>query len=387
MQNNRLHGAYQQHQNNMYVPNNPLLASQYNQNNSNNLNNPNNQMARMQMMQVQQQMQKVKQMQQLKQIEKRNEIDQKYDLKKIKDLVITSEKIQKKNNVEIEKKLKEKQRDFLTERTKLWKARTNVPYKNILKSAKILKDDDYKKKFKDNKELIIHKVTDADKNVIALDNEFCKYKGNIETHNSELKSEYSLSKEAEHLKEFEYHHKYQFKLKFTPSDHNDLKIDNIEYYKNEQKKMEDGKQKLDDLIDSLVSHGLLPDEEIKKLENNETVDIDLSKVDLNGKTELEEQYEKIKEGLKADGMADGTISLTIEKRNISPTLSDKIDNQVVPEINKKVPVVTTVTPSSVKIINKNVVKKQIGKVIEPVKPTSNIGIAKKGIKSIKITKS
>ena len=123
-------------------------------------------------------------------------------------------------------------------------------------------------------ELIVHKVTDADKLEERLLKEFVELSETIEKHDHELKAVYSLSEKMNHKKKFYYVHvnKYE-KIKYDPADFNDMKNDKIEIYKKEQEKIDKGKKKIDDIIEDLVYKGMLTQEDVDEL-NKQKDDVD-----------------------------------------------------------------------------------------------------------------
>ena len=260
-------------QNNSLLQQNPMFRDNMNYNNS-------QQLQMMQMMQVKQ-MQRIKELQKIKQIERLNELENSLDKEKIRESVIKPLKIEKKNNMDdIIKNAKEKwgfdiskkksnknpyndindqfQNKLETQKNTLQKQRTNLPYKNIIKNIK-KNDQHYEKHYKKfvdkplkgkvgtkeikkaQKQLLVHKVTDADKE--GVEEEFDDLKQNLETHDDELKVIYSTSKEVEHKKKFEYNHKSKYRIKYNPDDHEDMKKDKINILKREQKKWKKIKRK------------------------------------------------------------------------------------------------------------------------------------------------
>ncbi|CAH6421800.1 Hypothetical protein KVN_LOCUS487 [uncultured virus] len=250
--NNKLINSYQNYNvPNMTMQNNALLKNNpYFQNNNNS-----NQMQQIQMMQAAQ-IKKLKEIQQIKQLEKLNDLEQNLDKEKIKESLIKTINI-KEDNKQIYEKLKELEQNYELDLTQFWAKRTNQPYKNILK------EEDYKKDFKSKEDLIIHRVTNADK--LGIDDKYEEYKDKIKKQDNELKIIYSTSKLAEHKQKFEYNYKYGYKEQYNPSDHNDLKNDRINYLKKEQLKLEENKGKLENIIESLINEGMFDREEIQKL--------------------------------------------------------------------------------------------------------------------------
>lgn len=257
---NRLLNGYNMLQNNQnqFMNNNPFLV-----NNINNLN----------MLQNQQNanMQKIREMQQIKQIEKINQLES-VDNEKIRESVIKPIKIEISNQEKerIKQELRQLESNYKVNKEntneqlqKLWKERTNQPYKNIIKN------EDYKKNIKNRDDLIVHRVTLLDKDGKVAEKNYTDLKNKIETHDKELKVIYSTDHKNEHLKDFEYKQIYKYRMKFDPKDHDKLKVDQIKYYKNEQKKLEENKKKYDDLIDSLVNEGIFDENELKSLKTEQ----------------------------------------------------------------------------------------------------------------------
>lgn len=244
------------YQNNNLLMNNPMLQQQqYMQ-----------QQQMQQQNQYMQQMQQIQQMQRMKQMEKLNEIDVSMDKEKIKESLIKPIKIEKskQEKAELEKKWKEtennyydnsgKGKDFGTEVKQYWAKRTNQPYKNIMKN------EDYTKKISSDKDLIVHRVTNKDKE--GVEEGFLDLQDKLEKHNDELKVIYSVSKKNEHKKKFEYNHVYKYRVQHEGKDHDEMKDDRIKYYKAQQKKEEAGKKKLDILLDTLVSDGIFDKDDL-----------------------------------------------------------------------------------------------------------------------------
>ena len=114
-----------------------------------------------------------------------------------------------------------------------WKHRTNEPYKNILK------DLDYKKEIKTSTDLIVHKVTEKDKN--GLQDDYNVLKTKLDVQNGEIKNTYSMDKQTHHRKIFEIENKYKFRV-FTTSD---ITENSKEYFKNEKQVNENNKITID----------------------------------------------------------------------------------------------------------------------------------------------
>jgi hypothetical protein len=261
--NNRLINGYQNfnqnnipYQNNMLLQNNPMFV---------------NNIQQMQMLQMQQ-MQKIKEMQQIRQIEKINEIETKMDKEKIKESIIRPIKIEKSKDEKrkLEHKWKDAEKNYLDNSGKeygpeikqYWKNRTNQPYKNILKN------ENYSKNFKSKDDLIVHKVTNKDKE--GVEEGYVNLQNKIETHDKELKVIYSTNNKNEHKKKFDYNHVYKYRVQYDPKSHDKLKDDKIKYYKELQKKEEEGKQKMDAILETLVSDGIFDKDEINSININKS---------------------------------------------------------------------------------------------------------------------
>ena len=199
----------------------------------------------------------------IKKITKLNNIDQIYNKDELKKLIINSEKIEKPNiNIQnlVDNKKLENTKDF----DDSIKKRINQPYKGIIK------DFNYDKKIKNESDLIIHKVTVEDKKFFIKD--MGVFQNKIETQNKEIKDIYSMDKETQHKKDFEYQHKYKYRSNLDNGTESDLRVDRIEFYKKEQEKMEDSKKKIDDILINLIDSGVLS-------ENLETINYDKIDVD------------------------------------------------------------------------------------------------------------
>lgn len=176
-----------------------------------------------------------------------------YNINDVKNILIKPLSIDKVNPEEIKRKHFEAEREFTPTLTEYWTKRHNQPYKNILKN------EDYKKNFKQKEDLIVHKVTQKDKEGVEEDlDKLIKTK---EEHDGELKVIYSSSAELSNKKKFEYENKSKYRIKYDPKNNIELKEDNLEYYKEEQQKLEQDKQKYDDILETLLSQGIINEED------------------------------------------------------------------------------------------------------------------------------
>jgi hypothetical protein len=240
-----------------------------------------------------QQINRLKGLQQIKQLEKYNELDKFVDKDRVKESVITSIKIVKPSVNEINNGLALVTKEFNSTLQQYWNGRTNQPYKNILKNENYEKIPLRNAKKED---LIVHKVTDADK--IGLLDEFNELIKMLEKHNNELTVIYSTSKELEHKKKFAYHNTNKFNEKYDPADFKKMKKDKVKFYQKEQKKLEADKKRVDDLIEAAMLSGSLSKEDVEELERNQAADENMDDLLKGLKKELGNDYdEKLVKGI------------------------------------------------------------------------------------------
>ena len=343
-QNNLLNGYNNYQKNNVPFQNNNLLRNNPMFQNSMNYNNSTQMKA---MQEMQEKMANLRKLQQIKQNERLNELEKIIDKEKIRETIIKPLKVkeEKIDKNELNNMIVLKNKEFVPERENYWRARTNQPYKNILKNEDYSlffqkKNNDLKKE-----ELIVHKVTDADKLEERLLKEFVELSETIEKHDHELKAIYSLSEKMNHKKKFYYIHvnKYE-KIKYDPADFNDMKHDKIELYKKEQEKIDKGKKKIDDIIEDLVYKGMLTQEDVDELNKQKADDFESSETFANNDNldKLMEQLteEEIKELESNDNISDDYISEKSEKSEIldkkpkAKLIKKDKNNEITEEITK-----------------------------------------------------
>ena len=238
----------------------------------------------------------------LEQIKRAKNIDDMgFDKKQITDLVICPIVVNKTKKAELDEALNEITNNYDVKNNKVlqewWNTRTNQPYKNIIKKdlfnkdfKKYYKEDIFNTNVKDKKELLIHKITDADSDSLLLEAEFELLSNIIEKHDDELKVIYSASKKNKYKKEFEYVQNYRYRLEYNPKNSEELK----DFYKKEQKKINKEKQLIDDVISTLIENDQLTVEELDKL--NSTINKKSSKynnIEDELRKELGDDYEDI----------------------------------------------------------------------------------------------
>ncbi len=185
------------------------------------------------------------------------------DRDKIKEIIIKPIKLEKVNTALFNKTLKEKEDEYKPKLTEWWEKKTNVPYKGILKN------ENNNLKIKDGNDLIIHRVTNKDKDFQEIENKIDEINKQIKTHDGELKIIYSSTKESEHKKKFNYTHVYQYRKPCLNeedeegvNDFDKIKKDRINYYKEQQKQQEKQKVKLDSVLEKLVNDGIFSADEL-----------------------------------------------------------------------------------------------------------------------------
>ena len=197
----------------------------------------------------------------IKKIRKFNNIDQNYNNEDLKNLIIKPEKLEK-PNINDSKLLDEKINQTDYDLKDSIKKRTNKTYKGIIKD----KDFDFSKNIKQSDDLVIYKVNTNDKNQKVFDEKMGVFKTEIDDQNVHINNVYSLDNKNTHKKEFEYQHRYKYRSKINTDD-SDLRIDRIEYYKNEQNKIDNSKKKIDNILLNLIDSGILS-------ENMDSIDYD-----------------------------------------------------------------------------------------------------------------
>ena len=197
----------------------------------------------------------------IKKIRKFNNIDKNYNDEDLKNLIIKPEKLEK-PNINVSKLLDEKINQTDYDLKDSIKKRTNKTYKGIIKD----KDFDFSKNIKQSDDLVIYKVNTNDKNQKVFDEKMGVFKTEIDDQNVHINNVYSLDNKNTHKKEFEYQHRYKYRSKINTDD-SDLRIDRIEYYKNEQNKIDNSKKKIDNILLNLIDSGILS-------ENMDSIDYD-----------------------------------------------------------------------------------------------------------------
>lgn len=245
MQHNKLLNNYTQKSQNNLLQNNQLYM-----NNNNNMH--------------------TQQMQQMYQIKQNQSL---MDKDKLKDIIIKPIKLEKVNQNVFNKNLENAEKEYKPTLEEYWKKKTNVPYKCITKF------DEKTLKIKDDKDLIIHRVTSKDRDAKEIKEKFDEKQELFEKQNGELKVIYSTSKKGEHKKKFDYTHIYQYRKPKTDAtcdsdddqNHDNLKQDRLNYYKEQQKKQEKNKKMLGSVVEVSVAEGVFDDDDFTMLNNKTNI--------------------------------------------------------------------------------------------------------------------
>lgn len=137
--------------------------------------------------------------------------------------------------------------------------RTFEPYKIIIKDKLITKELD---PYKFNDEIIVHKSTKEDADIKKFNEELNNKKNEDEKINKEIKLEFSLDNYSTHKKKFEYKDSFIKNLSYEQQSFDDNKSDYIEFYKNRQKELENGKKLCDQILYTIMKEDIIKKEEL-----------------------------------------------------------------------------------------------------------------------------
>ena len=135
---------------------------------------------------------------------------------------------------------------------------TNAPYKNIIKDRIVNKN------VKDITiaDILVHKVTDADRNAENFDKEIKVKKMEKKQINNELKIEFHIDNYSGHKTKFEYKESFIKNLAYDNKDFNENREDYIEFYRKHQKDAEEGQDMCDKILHDMIDTGLIKPEEL-----------------------------------------------------------------------------------------------------------------------------
>jgi hypothetical protein len=147
-------------------------------------------------------------------------------------------------------------------------SRTNQPYKIIINREEnredpkrllekerlwqSTKDDAMRPNFRD---LIVHTVTDADKDGVIEDHDRENYmRKELDDENRVI---YSESNRTKHKRQFEYKHIYKYRIRIDSKNHIELKDDRVAYYEDQQRKLEADRAQSDALLSMMQENDMI----------------------------------------------------------------------------------------------------------------------------------
>ena len=165
-----------------------------------------------------------------------------------------------KDNIDIEENLQKK----ISQREENIK-RTNIPYKIIIKD-KIITHELNKDEFGDK--IIVHKTTVDDSNIEKFNKELNNKFQEKKKINDELEIEFHIDNYSKHKKNFEYKETFIKNLAFEQNSFDESKHDYIEFYKQKQKEVEEGKKMCDEILRNIDNNNNIIKKEELPTENN-----------------------------------------------------------------------------------------------------------------------
>lgn len=137
--------------------------------------------------------------------------------------------------------------------------RTNAPYKIIIKD-KIITNEIPIDKFE--KEVVVHKVTEKDRDINNFSQELKNKENEIEKIDDEIKVEFHIDNYSNHKKKFEYKETFIKNLAFEQKTFDENKQDYLEFYKQKQKELAEGQKTCDQILHHILDEGIIKKEEL-----------------------------------------------------------------------------------------------------------------------------
>lgn len=166
-----------------------------------------------------------------------------------------------KNSSDIENRYKKLETEYQTRKTgKIIPEKfDNTPYKCIITEESIRK-----REIRDKKDIVVHVVTEKDRDRTDFENKRRDKESKIEQINKELERNYTTDKFEENKKRF--NHKYDLirNCDYLPQTFDTQKEESIDYYKEIQRKEEEKRMKCDDILKTLQEAGVINEEEIPR---------------------------------------------------------------------------------------------------------------------------
>ena len=192
-----------------------------------------------------------------------NKITKKYETDEYKNKIFKTVKIDKpKIDIKAEVIKKKSQLEKVEAEGRL--KRTNHPYKRIIKEF------DYDKKITNEKDLIVFRPDDEDRNVENFMKRQVEYKNEVKKQNEDLEKVYTKDAKDEHCKKFEYTQKYKYVVESNDDEEtqgDNLRKDRIEHY---EKQAEKNYNNNVSIIDDLLKDGII---------NEDLTNINFDKID------------------------------------------------------------------------------------------------------------
>jgi hypothetical protein len=262
-----------------------------------------------------------KEEQQRRYMQKMKQIEENMNDERIFESVIQPKSIKNSGNdkMQLEKKYQRMEKAKENELTEHWNKRTNKPYKNIIKDEQHIVKFTHNPKRKINEnELIVHEVTQKDRNINKLENDYEKLEDNVNVHNKELKEAYCDEKKMGHVEQFNYRYNFEDRQKSKTSDHGKLKGEKMKYYIEQQKKMDKGNIEKDEILRTLETNEIFLGN--GKSDNNDKSNKDKSNKD---KSNVDKELEKYNNRQKNNNTNNNRLQISQSKINTYRTRQKK----------------------------------------------------------------
>lgn len=113
-------------------------------------------------------------------------------------------------------------------------------------------------------DLIVHRVSDVDKDIRIFTRDLENKKRSIQSENDALRIEYCEENYSKHKKAFEYNESFITNMAYEENLFDDNKKDCIEFYQKKQREQEEGKRACDQVLRDLMNRGLISEDEIPR---------------------------------------------------------------------------------------------------------------------------
>lgn len=238
------------------------------------------QIKQLQLMQSEE-IEKQKKQQEMRRLEKIKLLEKSITSEEVKNSILQPINILSEKKLDTKNKYAQAEKEYLAEvkDKRIWEGRTNQPYKSIIKDNKYIdlfltktRADTPQEQDILREKLIVHKVTNADKNYNEVEGKYQNLKDDKLKHDNELKVIYSTSNEVENKKKFEYNHIYKYhRMNANQKGHEDIKRDAISLYKKAQQKEEAYKEQHDEIMKNLLEDGILNENDIREIKEAQPV--------------------------------------------------------------------------------------------------------------------